>query len=58
MAVKVIIGNPNTESGTVQHGEGETLEINNGHLIVLAGGSMKRIAIYAPGKWNSAEVIK
>ena len=55
MAVKVIV-DPDKGSGTVQHGSGDQVEVHDGHLMVSAGGEW--IAIYAPGKWQRAEVVK
>jgi hypothetical protein len=58
MAVTVIIGNPNTQSGKTQHADGADIDIRDGHLVVLSAAPSKRVAIYAPGSWKSAQIAK
>jgi hypothetical protein len=39
---------------TVTHDDGDTININNGHLIVGTNKSGGPVAIYAPGHWVAA----
>lgn len=46
---------------TYDHGNGTGLDVRDGHLIVTKGTSSAqephhRVAIYAPGKWERAEI--
>jgi len=50
---------PNSKS--VSHAAGEAIEVEEGHLLVKGAFSENRahrptIAVYAPGRWFSAEV--
>jgi hypothetical protein len=56
MPVKVVGSDVRTQDG-VEHAEGVNVNINNGHLVVIATGP-RTIAIYAPGQWLWAEVTK
>jgi len=60
MAVKVY---ETTTPETHEHADGAGLDVRDGHLIVIRGTStvtepQHRIAIYAPGKWERAEITK
>jgi hypothetical protein len=53
MAAKVY-GDPRTQ-GEREHADGTSLDVQDAHLIVLSGA--KKIAVYAPGTWQRAEVV-
>jgi hypothetical protein len=62
MAVTVyappMFGTPNEQKFT--HSDGMSIDVQEGHLLVKraaarAGGSGKRLAVYAPGQWLRAE---
>ena len=54
--VKVYPGQGNTSSDYADAGH---VKVDNGHLLVLssAGSGAKVVAVYAPDRWNRAEVI-
>lgn len=60
MAVKVTIHAKTDTSSerTAQHAEGKAVFVREGHLFIATGtaNTAPIIAIYAPGKWASAEV--
>ncbi|WP_394613473.1 hypothetical protein JNUCC0626_26505 [Lentzea sp. JNUCC 0626] len=62
MAVKVSYHHvANNRAETATHAGGEAVEVEDGHLFVKGAFVEKRttrptVAIYAPGKWYSAEV--
>lgn len=60
MAVKVItkVNNENRAGSPAQHGNGTDIDVRDGHLVVIASEPTRRVAIYAPGTWVSAEVTK
>jgi hypothetical protein len=58
MAVKVY---DSKTPETYEHGAGTGLDVRDGHLIVVTSNGASptdRIAVYAPGKWERAEVTK
>lgn len=50
-----------TAPSKVTHDEGETIDVQEGHLHVRRGattsGRGKAIAVYAPGSWHDARVV-
>lgn len=55
MGVNVTIGRRGTGSDHIEtHERGDSINVNNGHLHVVAGADT--LAIYAPEKWLSAVV--
>jgi hypothetical protein len=56
MPVQVIIGDPQRQGSTIQHGDGTGIDIRDGHLVVVSG--VDTVAIYAPSRWLRAEVTK
>ena len=58
MAVVVKVpGNPGQEIEQ-NHPDGGDIDIKDGHLIVSTAGGTRRVAIYAPGKWERAEITQ
>ncbi len=60
MAVKVYAPGA---SATYEHADGTGLNVSDGHLIVVNNISrtpepQHQIAIYAPGTWERAEILK
>jgi hypothetical protein len=65
MAVKVTSGSKvtNDSRGNIvtQHPDATGLDVKDGHLLVTVGTGASpdhRVAVYAPGNWISAEVVK
>lgn len=54
--MKVIVSTPAVPEAIVHDGAGD-FHVADGHLIVTTVPSNLRIAIYAPGWWNSAVVV-
>jgi len=55
MPVNVTISDPDAPK---EHDTGFDIAVSDGHLWVLAGDHHSKVAVYAPGSWASAEVIK
>jgi hypothetical protein len=41
-----------------EHSDGTGLDFRDGHLMVTGSAPLERLAIYAPGQWERAEVTK
>ena len=60
MAVKVFTTDNQHPDG-IEHEEGDLIDIQEGHLRVSIGAELAgtgTIAIYAPGAWTRAEVVR
>ena len=51
--VELVPTGTNPHGATIEHPAGNSVKVQDGHLVIQRGGS-DTVAIYAPGRWANA----